>query len=1464
MEQVNSKGIVVFGHPRSGTTLTRRLLNRHSNIASPPETHLFRACGKFLDYEQTSTGLDIGVLSGLKFAGLEEHIVLNRLRDLAFSCLDDFAQSQGKQRWLEKTAFDAFHMKNIVKLLENKVLFIGIVRHPLDVAMSCNEFCQSLGYFPKELHKYIIENPNHIAAFTKSWADVNADLLWLQSEFADNCKIFRYEDLVSAPKDTLSDMLAFVGESYESHILDSELDSEKIIGFSDHKSYQSKHIQNNRTEKWRNLPKHQVYQVASVVNPLLNHFGYPLLSENKKVTLEQARMDYSQGLQIVSNIQQAGEEDSYHADNLVIENKGAPFDCPKISIYGDITNKRVNDYYEKQSQVNEKLATQLLNRQRLPDLSLLIALQVLLKRIGDDNKVELDVCSLEQGKTHHYNIPDIHDDEVTLAEIEKEYLSIATNNKVAVNDTFNFKNDVVTCFFEHSTLFNEAIDDYRAFYQRNLGTPNFIKAICLFVLVDKKSETIDLYWLFNKAAWLNSDKCIRAIEHFNIILNQFLTEPNQTIAKLPILTTTEKNLIDSFYDFKDEPEPVISKVWSQVVNNPFDTAIVFEESELTYLELGLQVSILSKQLQLEGVTHGSVVAVCIERSTNMIIALLAIMHAGGTYVPLDPEHPKSRILQIIEDANIDLVVSDNHFISELTNKVKIKNFLVQDAMWEQQEDIREPSGVAELAYIIFTSGSTGRPKGVEVYQKGLTCFLTAMSQKPGMDQSDRMLSVTTVAFDIAALEIFLPLTLGATLYMASRDDTKNGLALEHLLTQNKITVFQATPATYQLLLANNWQGNKSLKLLCGGEAMPSDLAEKLITRCDSLWNMYGPTETTIWSTVKQVSKVESPVPIGTPIRGTKTYVLNNALSKVPIGVIGELYIAGDGVAAGYHNKPDLTGEKFVDDPYAKSKAAKMYRTGDFAKYTENGELVFLGRQDSQVKIRGFRIELEDIENAIRALDGVSNCVVDVYTRSNSSKQLVAYIISDGNHKHYEEGELTELLNPVLPNYMIPSYIVYLGELPLTPNKKVDRKSLPHPEVKKKQSPSDSSFGDTESQNKVETTSKVVDVELRSQILKVYQKTLNIKDIQASDSFASLGGDSLSYVQTSIELESALGKIPEGWEKLTINALASKKELITSKLAEIDTTVFMRALAMLSVIFVHSFSDIGLRNNTAGLFMISGLLFAKFQFDLVQKRKSVKPILMSAWKIFLPATVITLLLFVKVGEFRLDIILLYSNYTEPVNGFFVYYWFIQVLIHILLLYAFLFSINPIFKFASAEPYKFGVAMLAVSALLIPITALTPELFHLHRSTHVNLWFFAAGWLIYFSKSEDKRVYLVYTILFLAIIHYVLLESKPRETIASPLLVFLFAAILLFVEKIKVTHSIKKIVYVVASSSLFIYLTHMIVLVTVPQMLPFNLATNKIISIFICLVWGAIVWKCWEHITESINKVMNERRIRKVLK
>ena len=625
----------------------------------------------------------------------------------------------------------------------------------------------------------------------------------------------------------------------------------------------------------------------------------------------------------------------------------------------------------------------------------------------------------------------------------------------------------------------------------------------------------------------------RMAAHFQTLLESALSRPDVQLSNLEILSQAERRqlLVEWNSTGLDYPRGgcMHHLVEAQVERSPAAVAAVFEDQQMTYRELDERANQLANYLQKLGVVPGTLVGICVERSLEMIVGVLGILKAGGAYVPLDPSYPQDRLSYLLSDTLAPVVVTQASLVALLpANSAQV---VCIDSGWPEIDTHSREKPTVEvlgdhLAYVIHTSGSTGKPKGVQIPHRAGVNFLHAMLAKPGLTAEDILVAVITLSFDMSVFELFLPLIVGARVVIASTRVAADGEELGKLLRESQATVLQATPTTWQMLITSGWQGERGLKAITGGEALSRSLADQLLSRCSSLWNLYGPTEITVYATGYQVQPDDQPIHIGRPVANAQCYILDARLQLVPPGVVGELYVGGEGLAGGYLNQPQLTAEKFIPHPFSHQPEARLYRTGDLARYLPGGNIEYLGRIDHQVKIRGYRIELGEIEAELSGYPAVQEVVVTAREDTPGEKRLVAYIILKAGQAP-SVNELRSFLRLELPDYMLPSAFVFLDQFPLTSNKKVDRKALPAPD---------------QDRPELEVTFVPPQTPVQIELTKIWGELLQLDRIGVHDNFFDLGGHSLlatqviARVHTSFEIDLPLRSI---FDAPTIAQLAAQ-------------------------------------------------------------------------------------------------------------------------------------------------------------------------------------------------------------------------------------------------------------------------------------------------------------------------------------
>ncbi len=626
----------------------------------------------------------------------------------------------------------------------------------------------------------------------------------------------------------------------------------------------------------------------------------------------------------------------------------------------------------------------------------------------------------------------------------------------------------------------------------------------LFLNANGNEHQLVLEWSFNTRLFKPATIAKMMADFEHMLLN-ILAYPEDHLSSINIghkqdfkAQLIKRNPAPSAYP---RHKTLVDLFQEQVTKWPEKIAVELNGFSFSYQTINEKANQLAGYLSGLGIKENDLVALVMDRSEKLIVSLLAIHKLGAAYLPIDSNYPKGRIRFMLDDCAVKCLLVSNEYKKQFLDEPHV---IWIDSIWDHlrnysSNNIDFAINPSSLAYVIYTSGSTGNPKGVGVEHRNLVNLFSGLLVNPGINNQDRFLAITTIAFDISALELYLPLIAGATLVLADNNQSKDGRLLLELLQSRNITMMFATPATWLMILEAGWETPLPLVALTGGEALPGDLADKLLIRCKALWNMYGPTETTILSTQKQIKEINEVITIGKPVNNTEIYILDESGTLVQDGVIGELFITGEGVSRGYWNNDQLTKERFLDNPFSKTYRY-MYKTGDSGMYLESGEILYMGRSDNQVKIRGLRIELGEIEFQLRKLEGVKDAIV-----ISRDGLLVAYIVPDlVDKKNQMELQWKQDLKLVLPGYMIPNEILVIKQMPLTPNGKVDRNALPI--VVKKH------------------TGKYLAPRssMENIIAKIWSSILSKQKIGIRDDFFELGGHSNLAVLAMIRLEKETG------------------------------------------------------------------------------------------------------------------------------------------------------------------------------------------------------------------------------------------------------------------------------------------------------------------------------------------------------
>ena len=602
-------------------------------------------------------------------------------------------------------------------------------------------------------------------------------------------------------------------------------------------------------------------------------------------------------------------------------------------------------------------------------------------------------------------------------------------------------------------------------------------------------------------------------EGFETFLGEIAKDPGARIADLHLMSVPQREKVIVDWNSTELNYPIESTLDQefsrQAEKTPDRIAVVFENSSFSYAEVESRSNQIARYLQSQDVGAGDLVGICVNRSAEMLVYLYGILKSGAGYVPLDPGYPSDRLQYMCDHSGLKLIVTEGELASRVAefNKPQIAIDEVTEIDRLSKDAPESSASPSDVCYVIYTSGSTGKPKGVQVPHGAVVNFLHSMKECPGFRDNDSVLAVTTLSFDIAVLELYLPTIFGGKVVIVDSMTAADGTKLASQVEQHNISLLQATPATWRMLIEAGWKGKNDLKVLCGGEPMPKDLVGPLLDRCGELWNMYGPTETTVWSAAFQITDPAAPILIGKPIGNTQIYILDANGNEVPAGCEGEVFIGGAGVTLGYRNQPEMTETRFIENryrnPFADYVSDRIYKTGDLARYCFDGNIEFLRRNDKQVKVRGFRIELGEIEENIASHESVGQTVAVVREDNPGDTRLVAYVVPKTGQA-VSASKLRDHLRSSLPHYMVPQHFVELDAFPQTNNGKIDYKALPVPG---KETSDDGGADAAKPDNAAE-----------KYLAGVWQEILEVDEVYLNDTFFDVGGHSLLVMKVIASVE----------------------------------------------------------------------------------------------------------------------------------------------------------------------------------------------------------------------------------------------------------------------------------------------------------------------------------------------------------
>ncbi|MCT7977448.1 amino acid adenylation domain-containing protein [Laspinema olomoucense] len=914
---------------------------------------------------------------------------------------------------------------------------------------------------------------------------------------------------------------------------------------------------------------------------------------------------------------------------------------------------------------------------------------------------------------------------------------------------------------------------------------------------------------------------------------------------------------------------------SQVQKTPEASAVVCNGQQLTYSELNQRANQLAHYLKDLGVGCEQLIGIFMERSIEIVVTILGIFKAGAAYVPLDPGYPQERLTYIAQETQFSLLLTQKHLCDRLPPSSAKISYI--DSNWDtiaqySRENLPTEILPENLAYIMYTSGSTGQPKGVQMPYINIVRYIQALSQVVTVQPEDIYLHVASFSFSSSIRQLMLPLSQGAKVLIATREQTKNPWELLNLMGQEQVTISDGVCSIWrsilEILAEEEKQGFYPSKLrlrfvVLSGENTTCALVQKIkhfLGKQIRFFNVYGQSETIgnlAYEMPPDFEGQEGHFPVGYPYPHNHCYILDENLNPIPTGEVGELMMAGGCVCRGYLNRDDLTAEKFIPNPWAERDSTsdrplpKLFKTGDVVRQLPDGSIEVLGRTDFQVKIRGMRVELDEIATILEEHHTVRQATVVAHQKPSGENILVAYIIPEPAESYRDQStlhhKLREFLIQKLPDYMLPAVFMEMAVFPRTPNGKLDRLALPKPSFLDNQ-PGDGEYSaDTE-------------------IKKLFCEALNLRQVQPQDTFISLGGNSLSYIQFSMKLERYLGYLPPVWEEMTVSQL-EKQEPEERKNRTIETSILLRTLAICAVVIFHaSLTSIYLKGGAYLMLLIAGKNLARFNGASLLAGRLMQPFNSLLSNIIIPYVSIVWVFQVyaqilnhpEYGYWNFPVLLLVSNFLAPGKGSVFFVWFIQVLAQLIVIFLLLFSIPQIRNLANLSPWKFGLMIFGVGVFtnqIVPYFWMPapdqPVSYYTNLCLpYMLLWLFALGWSAHFAKSKYQKV-VTSIILPLPVFMW------PEQQLSIQLWILVGGMIVLWKQYVSVPQILKQPIQLISSASYSIYVTHMAAFILLKNVTGIDKTDNigsLLLHIIFALVVGVILWWGIKIIQKFLNRAI----------